>query len=116
MKPLKKDNLDASLWVKKGGSMSMKNACKEFGLKEPEILQAIDNQELHYKLCYAHGNPYLKLLTSELQVLAEKLYGKKKVKQQKFNVEIQKIDKEINSLKRKIKVLEKKKADLLATS
>ena len=33
--------MSESQWVKQGGTFSHKNACKEFGLKEEEIIDAM---------------------------------------------------------------------------
>ena len=47
-----------SQWTQKGGTLSHKNACREFGLTEDEIIHAMRAGKLQYRRNYAHGNPY----------------------------------------------------------
>lgn len=44
--------MSESQWRQKGGSLSHKNACKEFGLTEAELIEAIKAEKLQYKLNY----------------------------------------------------------------
>ena len=39
--------MSESQWVKHGGTLSHKNACKEFGLTEEEIFDAMKNNDLN---------------------------------------------------------------------
>ncbi|MCP4357336.1 MAG: hypothetical protein GY796_04875 [Chloroflexi bacterium] len=48
---------------------------------------------------YAHGNPYYKLLRTEVAVLAQELHGAAGVKEQAAKHQLRKINGEINSLK-----------------
>ena len=97
-----------SQWNMQGGTLSHKNACKEFGLTEDEVFAAMKEGKLQYRQNYAHGNPYFRLLRSEVKSLAQELHGEKLVKSQEVKHEVQKINKEIDSLKRKIVSLKKK--------
>lgn len=103
-----------SEWRQKGGSLSHKNACKEFGLTEAELIEAINAGKLQFKRSYAHGNPYFKLLRSEVKALAFELRGAKGVADQKIEHELKQVNREINSLKRKLSALEKRKNELLS--
>jgi len=102
-----------SQWTKQGGTFSHKNACKEFGLKEDEIIDAMKAGKLQYRLNYAHGNPYFRVLRKEIEALAKELRGDKAVEEQEVKFKLQKINREINSLKRKLSSLEKQKVELL---
>lgn len=104
-----------SSWTRQGATLSHKNACKEFGLTEDEIFDAIKQGKLQYRENYAHGNPYYKLLRSEVKSLAFELRGAGGVKEQEFNHQLKTINTEINSLKRKLSALEKQKIALLET-
>ena len=105
--------MSESQWVKQGGTLSHKNACKEFGLTEEEILDAMKAGKLQYRQNYAHGNPYFRVLRTEVEALAIKLHGNKAVKDQEIKHQLRKINREINSLKRKLASLEKQKVELL---
>lgn len=103
-----------SLWNKESASLSHKNASIEFGLSESEIFQAMKAGKLQYQRSYAHGNPYFKLLRSEVKALAEELHGKGNVEKQELKHKLAIISREINALKRKLATLEKQKAELTA--
>ena len=102
-----------SQWQKKGATLSHKKACKEFGLTEDEVIKAIKQGKLQYRQNYAHGNPYFRLLRSEVKSLAQELHGIKGVEEQEAKFKLQTINREINSLKRKLASLEKQKIELI---
>lgn len=103
-----------SIWRQQGATLSHKNACKEYGLTEEQIIDAIRNAKLQFKQNYAHGNPYYRVLRKEVESLAQEILGKDGVKEQEFKHELATINREINSLKRKLSALEKKKKALLS--
>lgn len=102
-----------SEWTQKNGTLSHKNAIKEFGLTETEIIQAMKSGKLQYRQNYAHGNPYYKFLRSEVKALAQELHGDNEVEDQALKHQLNEINRQINSLKRKLKSLEKEKAGLI---
>jgi len=102
-----------SEWVKQSGTLSHKNACKEFGLTEDEVIDAIRAGKLQYRQNYAHGNPYFRVLRVEVEALSLELRGDKGVEEQEIKHKLRQINKEINSLKRKLTSLEKEKVELL---
>ncbi|MDA3897156.1 MAG: hypothetical protein PF482_13530 [Desulfobacteraceae bacterium] len=102
-----------SQWTKQGGTFSHKNACKEFGLTEDEIIDAMKAGKLQYRQNYAHGNPYFRVLRKEVEALANELHGNNAVEEQEVKFKLKKINREINSLKRKLSALEKQKVELL---
>ena len=106
--------MSESQWHIQGGTLSHKNACKEFGLTEDEVFAAMKVGKLQYRKNYAHGNPYFRLLRSEVKSLAQELHGAESVEEQEVKHRLQKINKEIDSLKRKIASLEKQKIELIA--
>lgn len=102
-----------SQWLKKGATLSHKKACKEFGLTESEVIEAMKAGKLQYRQNYAHGNPYFRLLRTEVKSLAQELHGTRDLEEQEAKYKLQKINTEINSLKRKIASLEKQKIELI---
>ncbi len=105
--------MSESQWTKQGGTFSHKNACKEFGLKEEEIIDAMKAGKLQYRQNYAHGNPYFRVLRTEVEALAIELHGNKAVEDQEVKHKLRTLTIEINSLKRKLASLEKQKVELL---
>lgn len=105
--------MSESQWTQQGATLSHKNACREFGFTEDEIFEAVRAGKLQYRQNYAHGNPYLKLLRSEVESLALELRGGKDLEVQKLKHELQKIDTEMISLKRRLASLERHKSKLL---
>ena len=94
-------------------ALSNKNACKEFGLTEDEVLSAMKLGKLQYRINSAHGNPYFRLLRVEVESLALELHGVEGAKEQERKHKLQTISVEISSLKRKLASLEKQKAEMI---
>jgi len=105
--------MSQALWTKPGETLSHKNACKEFGLEDNEIIEAIKAGKLQYKQNYAHGNPYYRVLRREVKALALELRGENYLEKQELEFKIKKITRDINSCKRKLKAFEKEKALLI---
>ncbi len=104
--------MGTSQWTQKGGTFSHKNACKEFGISEDEIIQAMKDGKLQYRVNYAHGNRYYRVLREEVKAFAEQLHGASGVETQKIKHRIKTINTEIRSLQRKLTSLKKEKAEL----
>ena len=64
------------IWTQKNGTMSDKSARDEFGLTDSEIVQGIKSGDLTYRRNNCHGNPYLKLIRSEVEAFVAKKNGK----------------------------------------
>ena len=107
--------MSESEWTQQDGTLSHKNACKELGLTEEEVINAIKQGRLQYRQNVAHGNPYFRLLRSEVQALALELHGPNGVKELEIAYKLKKVNTEINSLKRKLSSLEKQKIGLIET-
>lgn len=99
--------------MQQGATLSHKKACKEYGLTENQIIDAIQKGKLQFKQNYAHGNPYYRVLRMEVEALAQKILGKKGLAEQEVKHQLTSINREINSLKRKLSSLEKQKNELL---
>lgn len=99
-------------WTKKGGTLSDKTAFEEFGLTKNDIINAINEGKLQFREGSIYGNPYFRLLRSEVEKLAEEKFGKDLVFRKKAMNELKKINKEIKELKSKIARLEIRKNEL----
>ena len=99
-------------WTKQGKTLSHKNACQEFDRTEEQILNAMKSGQLEFKQNSTHGNPYFRLLRSQVELFAKSIHGDKGLKTNKMKLELKTVTKEINSLKRKLAALEKVKMKL----
>lgn len=100
------------MWTKKGASFSDKNARKEYGITQEEIVEGIQQGKLQYRVNYIHGNPYYKLLRQEVENLLIEKHGSAYLERQKLETNLAKVTTEIRSLKRKIKKLEREKSTI----
>jgi len=101
-----------NIWAIKGATLSDKSARKEYKLTQDEIIKAINNGQLQYRINYVYENPYYKLIRAEVEELVEKKYGKNYLKIGKLKKELDVINKELRRLKKQTKVLENKKVEL----
>lgn len=99
-------------WTKKGGTLSDKTAIEEFGLTQDDIIIAINEGKLQFREGSIYGNPYFRLLRSEVEKLAEEKFGKDLFNKKKAMNELKKINKELKELKSKIAGLENRKKEI----
>ncbi|MGP8320663.1 MAG: hypothetical protein ACT6FD_07765 [Methanosarcinaceae archaeon] len=102
-----------STWFKKGATFSDKSARKEFGLTQEDIFEGIEDGKLHYRINSVFGNPYYRLIRSEVETFIEK-YGSNDLKKKKIKNELAQANKELKKLKTQIASLELRKAGLLS--
>mgnify|MGYP000844650722 CR=1 FL=1 len=100
-------------WTGKGATLSDKTARKEFGLSQGEIIEAIRGGKLQYRQNYMHGNPYLRLLRSEVEALVREKYGKDHLEKKKLKNELTQVNSRIRKLKAELKSLEQRKSELM---
>jgi hypothetical protein len=102
-----------SPWRKAGATLNHKNACKECGLTEAGVIAAMRAGTRQYRQNSAHGNPYFRLLRSEVESLVLEIRGGKDKEAQKINHQLQESDTEIRSIRRRLASLERQKFELL---
>lgn len=100
-------------WTKKGGTLSDKTVSKEFGLTQNDIINAINEGKLQFREGSIYGNPYFRLLRSEIEKLVEEKFGKNFLISSKAKTELKHINKELKELKFKVEQLEKQKSELI---
>lgn len=99
-------------WTKKGGTLSEKTAFDEYGLTQEVIIKAINEGKLQYRDGRIYGNPYLRLLRSEVEKLAEEIFGKESFEKKQAIKELKLVNKQLKELQLKISVLEIRKLTL----
>ena len=101
-----------NIWQKKGATLSDKTARKEFGLAQEEIEAAIRSGKLQYRMNSVFGNPFLRLIRSEVEAFVIERKGCDFLTTKKVQKELAEIAKEIIELKRRLDYLENRKAEL----
>jgi hypothetical protein len=99
-------------WNRKGATLSDVTARKEYGVTQEFIVKGIKNGELEYREGAIWGNPYLRILRSQLEKYIKKNLGKDHLLKNKNQDELRKIKKEMALLNKKLKLLQEKKKEL----
>jgi hypothetical protein len=99
-------------WNRKGATLSDATVKKEYGVDRDFIVKGIKAGKLEYREGAVWGNPFLRVLRSQLeQYIAEEL-GEDLLSRGKKKTELRKIGKEITSLRNRLKELEIQKNEL----
>jgi len=99
-------------WNRKGATLSDVTAKKEYGVDRDFIVRGIRAGKLEYREGAIWGNPYLRLLRSQLeQYIAEEL-GPDRLSSAKNRTELRNVKKEMANLKQRLKELEARRTEL----
>ena len=99
-------------WNRKGATLSDVTAKKEYGVSLDFIVKGIRAGKLEYREGAIWGNPYLRVLRSQLeQFIAEEL-GADRLSSGKNQTELRKIKKEMADLKKRLAELEARMTEL----
>ena len=99
-------------WNRKGATLSDVTAKKEYGVDRDFVVEGIRAGKLEYREGAIHGNPYLRLLRSQLeQYIAEEL-GADRLSSAKNRTELRKVKKEMAGLKKRLKELQARRTEL----
>ena len=99
-------------WNRKGATLSDVTATKEYRVSRAFIVKGIRAGKLEYREGAIWGNPYLRLLRSQLeQYIAEEL-GRDRLASGKSETELRRIKKELADLKKRLTQLEARKMEL----
>ena len=101
-------------WQRKGATLSDRTARREYGLTQDEIVEGIQTGQLQYRQNSTHGNPFLRLLRQEIELLVRRKHGGDYLQGQQARTELAGIDRDLKKLKKQIAALEARKSTLLA--
>lgn len=101
-------------WNRKGATLSDVTAQKEFGVTREFIVEGIRAGKLEYRHGAIWGNPYLRILRSQLEQYIAARLGAKHLGAKKGETELRKIKKEIARLKEELAALQARRAELEA--
>ena len=99
-------------WNRKGATLSDKTAKKEYGVDHDFIVKGINTGKLEYREGAVWGNPYLRLLRSQLEQYIDEELGTDRLLTSKNQTELRKIKSEIRELKKRINVLQIRKTEI----
>ncbi len=99
-------------WNRKGATLSDVTAKAEYGVSRDFIVKGIETDRLEYRDGAIWGNPYLRILRSQLEKYITEELGEDYLVRVKGQTELRRIKKEISELKKKLNVLQDRKTDL----
>jgi len=98
-------------WNQKGATLSDVTAKKEYGVDRDFIVKGIRAGKLEYREGAVCGNPYLRLLRSQLERYIAQELGKNRLSSGKRETELRKIKKEITSTRKRLRELEARRIE-----
>ena len=99
-------------WNRKGAVLSDVTAQKEYGVTRDFIVKGIQAGKLEYREGAVWGNPYLRVLRSQLEPYIVEQLGSEYLVSKKSKTELRAINKEIADLREKLAALEARKVTL----
>jgi hypothetical protein len=99
-------------WNRKGAVLSDVTALKEYGVSRDFIVAGIRTGKLEFREGSVWGNPYLRVLRSQLEAYMASELGADHLALRKAQTELRSVTKQIADLKKKLAVLEARKAEL----
>ncbi len=103
---------DYGEWTRKGATLSEMTAEAEYGVDRDFIIKGIRSAKLEYRNGVMWGNPYLRILRSQLEKYIAEELGEDYLVQARAQTELRKVKKEISDLKKRLSALQQRKADL----
>jgi len=102
-------------WNRKGATLSDVTAKKEYGVSREFIVKGIRSGHLEYREGAIWGNPYLRVLRSQLEKYIVKELGRDYLTRLKNQTELRAIKKEMTELKKRLNALQARKAAIEGT-
>lgn len=99
-------------WNRKGATLSDATVKKEFGVDQAFIVKGIRAGKPEYREGAIWGNPYIRVLRSQLErYIAEEL-GADRLRKNKNQTELRMINKEVAVLKKRLDELQARKLEI----
>ena len=99
-------------WNRKGAALSDVTAQKEYGVTRDFIVNGIQAGKLEFRDGAVWGNPYLRVLRSQLELYIAAQLGSEYLVSRKSQTELRAVNKEIAHLRQKLAALEARKTAL----
>lgn len=102
-------------WNRKGATLSDVSAKAEYGVEESFIVKGIETRRLEYRDGAIWGNPYLRLLRSQLEAYIIEELGEEFLSRAKNQTELRRVKKEMADLSKRLRVLQERKNQIEAS-
>ena len=99
-------------WTRKGATLSDVTAKAEYGVSREFVVKGIQTAKLEYRDGAIWGNPYIRILRTQLEKYISEELGEDYLVRVKSQAELRRIKKEISDLKKKLNALQDRKDDL----
>jgi len=99
-------------WNRKGATLSDVTAQKEYGISRDLVIKGIESGQLEYREGSVWGNPYLRVLRSQLEKYISEQLGSEYLMTIKNKAELDAIKKEMNVIMKRMDALQKRKAEI----
>ena len=103
-------------WNRKGAVLSDVTAQKEYGVTRDFIMKGIQVGKLEYREGAVWGNPYIRVLRSQLELYIVEELGSEYLVSKKSQTELRTISKEIAALRKNWPLLRRERLNLNARS
>ena len=99
-------------WTRKGATLSDVTAHKEYGVDRDFVVKGIKAGKLEYREGSIYGNPWLRILRSQLERYIAERRGPNFLSSAKNQAELRKIKSEITALKKRLGALQARKMEI----
>jgi hypothetical protein len=99
-------------WNRKGATLSDVTAKKEYGVDRDFIIKGINAGKLEYRHGSIWGNPYIKVLRSQLEGYIADELGPEYLAKVKNKTDLRRIKREISEVKKRMDELQIRKIEL----
>ena len=102
-------------WNRKGATISDVTATKEYGVGRDFIVKGIRAGKLEYREGAIWGNPYIRVLRSELEHYISEELGADHLRRNKNQTELRRIKKEMADLRKRLDELQARRKEIEKT-
>ena len=102
-------------WNRKGATLSDVTAKKEYGVDQEFIVKGIRAGRLEYREGAIWGNPYLRVLRSQVEQYITEALGVERLSRGKNQTELRKIKKEMAELNKRLAELQTRRTEIEKT-
>ena len=99
-------------WNRKGAVLSDVTAKKEYGVSQEFVVQGIREGKLEFREGSVWGNPYLRVLRSQLENYIVESLGGDYLITKKSSAELRAVNNEISKIRKRLTELEARKVEL----